>query len=94
MNGFLLDGTIIRSIVLTAIGLAVGFGALLAFIYFRTKRYWHVTAWIGVTGAIYIVGRYAIYPQHIIPYTGLVAWFTAALLAIIVGSVGIVWKKG
>lgn len=83
----------IRNLILVLTGTAVGIGALLVLVYGRGHRIWHAVAWTGVTGMTYIIGRYVVYPQASIPYTALVAWFSACLGLVAVGGVGIVLSR-
>jgi hypothetical protein len=63
----------------------------MAWAHFRVRLFWHALAWTGVTGILYIVGRYVIYPAQNIEYTALVAWFIAFGLAIVAGGLGVIW---
>lgn len=78
----------IRNLILTLTGLAVGATAAFALRELRERLPGRSLAWVGVSGILYIVGRYVVYPQTEIPYTALVAWFASLLAAV---SVGWLW---
>lgn len=78
----------IRNLILTLTGLAVGTAALFVLREWKEKKRGRSLAWTGVTGILSIVGRHVVYPQTEIPYTALVAWFSAFLAAV---SIGWLW---